>query len=92
MSRRSWENPDLVLPDEANPTSAPNNGTWPVESFVTAQEAANFLAISKRRLLELAREGHIPGHPIGNGARRTWRFRLSEIANSVEARGKGQVA
>jgi excisionase family DNA binding protein len=90
MSKRSWENTDGVLSDKA--TSATHNESWPPESFVTAQEAANFLAITKRRLLELARRGHIPAHPIGNGSRKTWRFRLSEIANSLEAKGKGQVA
>lgn len=55
-----------------------------LESFVTAQQAADFLAITKRRILELARQGQIPAHPIGNGMRKTWRFRLSEIVGSLQ--------
>ena len=54
-----------------------------LESFVDADEAAKFLSLNRRRILELARAGKLPGHPIGDGARRIWRFRLSEIANAV---------
>jgi hypothetical protein len=28
----------------------------------------------------MARKGEIPAHPLGLGRRKTWRFRLSEIA------------
>jgi hypothetical protein len=50
------------------------------ERFVDADKAAVFLSITRRRVLDLARAGHLPGHPIGSGARRVWRFRLSELA------------
>lgn len=63
-----------------------------MESFVTAQEAAEFLAITKRRVLELARAGQIPAHPIGNGERKTWRFRLSELADSLQPRKPKEAA
>ena len=92
MSTRSRGDSNVVLPHATRPTSAPHDRTRSVESFVTAQEAANFLAITRRRILELARRGHIPGHPIGDGARKTWRFRLSEIAERVESGGQGRVA
>jgi excisionase family DNA binding protein len=52
------------------------------ESFVDAQKAAEFLSISRRHLLQLARRGAIPAHPLG-GIRRVWRFRLSELADSI---------
>ncbi|HTS57052.1 MAG TPA: hypothetical protein VMH03_05860 [Terriglobales bacterium] len=39
--------------------------------------------MNRRRILELARAGKLPGHPIGDGARRVWRFRLSELAATV---------
>jgi len=39
--------------------------------------------ITRRHLLELARAGDIPAHPIGAGKRKTWRFRLSEIADAI---------
>lgn len=57
-----------------------------LEPFVDATRAAEFLGIKPRRLLEMARAGQIPAHPLGIGARRTWRFRLAELANAVAAR------
>jgi hypothetical protein len=56
------------------------------ESFVDASKGAAFLGLSRRRVLELVRSGEIPGHPIGRGKRKTWRFRLSELADAVVAR------
>lgn len=56
-----------------------------LEHFVDADEAAKFLSLTRRRILELARAGKLPGHPIGEGARRVWRFRLSEIADAVSS-------
>ena len=53
------------------------------EGFVDADEAARFLSLTRRRILELARGNRLPGHPIGDGARRVWRFRLSELAAAV---------
>jgi len=58
-----------------------------LERFVDADEAARFLSLTQRRILELARAGRLPGHPIGGGARRVWRFRLSELANALSAAG-----
>jgi len=54
-----------------------------IEPFVDADRAAEFLVITRRHLLEMARAGHIPAHPIGSGKRKTWRFRLSEIADAI---------
>ena len=54
-----------------------------LEGFVDADEAGKFLSLNRRRILELARGRKLPGHPIGDGARRVWRFRLSELAAAV---------
>lgn len=54
-----------------------------IEPFVDAIQGAEFLGIRPRRLLELVRAGHLPGHPIGQGRRKTWRFRLSELAEAM---------
>jgi len=62
------------------------NSELALEHFVDSVRAAEFLGIKPRRLLEMARAGQIPGHPLGTGARRTWRFRLSEIAKVIGAR------
>jgi hypothetical protein len=57
-----------------------------LEPFVDADQAAKFLFLTRRHVLELARAGRLPGHPIGSGARRMWRFRLTELAAAVSAR------
>ena len=53
------------------------------ERFVDAAAVATFLSLTRRRVLDLARAGQLPAHPIGDGARRVWRFRLSEIAAAI---------
>jgi len=57
-----------------------------IEPFVDAEKAAEFASLRRRRLLELARTGLIPAYPIGEGQRRVWLFRLSEIASALGAR------
>ena len=59
-----------------------------LERFVDADEAGKFLSLNRRRILELARAGRLPGHPIGDGTRRVWRFRLSEIADAIASATK----
>jgi hypothetical protein len=49
------------------------------EPFVDASEAGKFLSLPPARILRLARQGLLPGHPIGN-RRKTWRFLRSELA------------
>ena len=53
------------------------------EPFVDARRAAEFLCLTPRRVLELARKGRIPAHPLGDGVRKVWRFRLSELAAAM---------
>jgi hypothetical protein len=53
------------------------------EPFVDAEEAARFLSIRPRRAVDLARKGIIPAYPLGEGVRKVWRFRLSELASAV---------
>jgi hypothetical protein len=57
------------------------------EPFVSAAEAARFISRSRRFLLELARRGVAGAYPLGTGTkRRTWVFRLSELANAIAGR------
>ena len=53
------------------------------EAFVDAAEAGRFLQLPRRRVLQLARQGRLPAYPIGNGIRRLWRFRLSELSDAM---------
>jgi len=57
------------------------------EPFVDAIAAGQFLHLRPRRVLEMARRGEIPAYPLGQGKRRVWRFRLSELASALCARG-----
>ena len=56
------------------------------EPFVDEVKAGEFLSLSRRRVMELARSGTLPAHPLGNGQRKKWRFRLSELAAAMEQR------
>jgi len=56
------------------------------EQFVDGQRAAEFLGLPRKTLLNLARRGTVPAHPIGDGMRHIWRFRLSELASWIESK------
>jgi len=54
-----------------------------MEPFVTTTEVAKFLGLCRRTVAKMAREGRIPAHPVSGTARRTWRFKLSEVEVSL---------
>jgi hypothetical protein len=58
----------------------PSSSSQIQEPFVDSVRAAAFLTMSPKTVLKLARKGDLPAHPIGQGVRRMWRFRLSELA------------
>lgn len=63
------------------------------EPFVSAIEASKFVQLHPVTVQRLAREGQIPGHPVGSGTRKRWRFRLSELGQWLQQRdnrGDGQ--
>jgi hypothetical protein len=62
------------------------------EPFVSADEAAQFLSVKRRYLLELARSGIAGAYALGTGRKRKiWVFRLSELAASV-ARSESSIS
>jgi len=69
-------------------TSGPEGGGTDAcpEHYVDAAVAAKFLSINRRTLMKMAREGHLPAHPLGDGARRLWRFLLSELDEWLRSR------
>lgn len=79
-----------VLEKPASSTiSSPAHSDFPAalpEPFVDANRAAEFLFLRPRRVLELARQGALPAHPLGIGQRKVWRFRLSELAAAISGR------
>jgi len=56
------------------------------ERFVGSVVAANFLSIQRRHLSHLARGGKLPAYPIGDGQRRLWLIRPSDLAKAMEER------
>ncbi|MGA7461199.1 MAG: helix-turn-helix domain-containing protein [Candidatus Korobacteraceae bacterium] len=65
-------------------SAVPCIGPRPViEPYVDADTAADFLAVKKATLLDRARRGEVPAHPWGDGTRRMWRFRLSELESWI---------
>jgi hypothetical protein len=79
--------------DSAGAFSAPATVITAVESrqvpvtpepFASADEAAQFLCVKRRYLLELARRGITGAYALGTGSKRKiWVFRLSELAASI---------
>jgi len=59
----------------------------PPEPFVEVTAAGEFLNYSPRTIKQIAREGRIPAHPFGSGARKRWYFLISELAEHL----RGQV-
>jgi hypothetical protein len=48
------------------------------EPYVDENVIGRFIQLTPRRVLEMARKGEIPVHPVGR-TRKTWRFKISEI-------------
>ena len=52
----------------------------PTESYITPEELAERLSVSRRRIWDLASAGKIPGLKIC----RQWRFLLSDVLTALE--------
>ena len=54
------------------------------EPYVTADDIAEHLKITRRQVLEMTRRGLVPAHPLGVGEhRRVWRFKISEVEAAI---------
>jgi excisionase family DNA binding protein len=54
------------------------------ERFVTADDVAEHLKITRRQVLEMTRKGIIPAYPLGVGQyRKVWRFKISDVEAAV---------
>jgi len=56
------------------------NAAVSLEPYVDSTAAGQFLGLHPVTVMRLAREGHLPGHPVRNAKRRQWRFLLSELS------------
>jgi hypothetical protein len=57
------------------------SATVSLEPYVDSVVAGKFLGLHPVTVMRLAREGHLPGHPLRRAKRRQWRFLLSELSN-----------
>jgi excisionase family DNA binding protein len=56
------------------------------EPYVDVKRAASYLAVAVKTLNEWARLEKIPAYPWGDGLRKTWRFKLSELDAWMQGR------
>ena len=58
--------------------------------FLTAEDAATYLGgLNSRTVTRWAREGYLPAFPIGEGKRRLWRFRQTDLEAWMVGRRQG---
>ena len=53
---------------------------------LTPVEAAEFLGLDVKTIGRWARQGYLPGHPLGEGKRKFWRFLEHELAAWLAAK------
>jgi len=68
------------------PVSALCTPSEGLEPYVSAEKAGRYLDIKPKTLLEKARAGRIPAYPWGDGIRKTWRFKISELDEWMRSR------
>jgi hypothetical protein len=65
------------------------NAAVSLEPYVDSTAAGQFLGLHPVTVMRLAREGHLPGHPVRNAKRRQWRFLLSELSKWLARQTSG---
>jgi hypothetical protein len=63
-----------------------------LERYVDSNAAGEFLGLHPVTVMRLAREGHLPGHPVRHAKRRQWRFLLSELSKWLARQTSGNTA
>jgi predicted site-specific integrase-resolvase len=54
--------------------------------------AAEFLALDVKTITRWARQGYLPGHPLGEGKRKFWRFLEPELTEWLATKTNGAYA
>jgi len=58
--------------------------SFPLETYVTADDIAAHLKITRRQVLEMTRRGVIPAHALGVGqSRHVWRYKITEVESAI---------
>jgi excisionase family DNA binding protein len=53
---------------------------------LTPTAAAAYLGLDVKTITRWARQGYLPGHPLGEGKRKFWRFLEGELAEWLTAK------
>jgi hypothetical protein len=53
------------------------------EQFVDSEAVAHFLSMPRREVAKLTREGRLTAYPVSGRVRKTYKYRLSEVANDL---------
>jgi len=62
------------------------------QEVMTTDEAADFLRVHRRKLIELVSAGHIPAVRIGDGPKAPYRFSKSDVLAALTRLAKEQQA
>jgi excisionase family DNA binding protein len=57
--------------------------TFVQSEWLTAREAALYLKVAHRTILDWAKSGRIPAHRLSGTLRYTWRFRAAELDGAM---------
>ena len=68
------------------PTILPTVPFKNFEPYVSVDKAAEYLDMKRKTLLRKARENLIPAYPWGDGPRKIWRFKISELDDWMKAK------
>ena len=84
-----WMKPTIVVTAKESFESSPSisslaRNNEELEPYVDAEVAAKYLSIEKRVLMDRARSGQLPGHPLPGSKRRMWRFKLGELDANMQ--------
>jgi len=69
----------MRIPMSTQPGPATPALTTHFEPYVSVEKAAEYLDIAPKTLLGKARRGEVPAYPWGNGMRKIWRFKISQL-------------
>jgi len=68
----------------SNNSQSTCNASFQPEPFVTADDIAAHLKITRRQVLEMTRRELIPAHPLGVGkCRHVWRYKINEVESAI---------
>jgi len=68
------------------PTLLSTIATESFEPYVSVEKAAQYLDLKPKTLLAKARKGEIPAYPWGDGIRKTWRFKISQLDDWMKSK------